>query len=381
MTDVNQFDHLRTHLDFISRAIEWTSENWSQLLVAFIVGLAVYLLLESTRSLVLGLCRRRVDTHGAAFFIILRRAVARTSHLFLALVAIRLVVTFIDPPAMLASSVRFLFTIGAVIQSALWLRELILGFVDLRADPDAGGSETLANASGLIRALLNGALIALALVVVLDNLGVNVTGLVAGLGIGGIAIGLAAQGIFSDLFASLSILFDQPFKIGETISIDGNAATVERIGLKTTRLRAITGETRILSNAQLLSKDIISYAGLERRRFTYPIGLIYQTAPEDCARVPELLREIVESEGGTFVRAGFTGFGASSLDFEVQFDVMNANYDEIYATRHRIGIALLQRFNALGLCFAYPTQTTFTADPNGQMIMPYPSSWPPAAQS
>lgn len=377
----DQAEHLSTlknPLDVLSLTTRWIDENWGAILVAVALGVGLYLLLEGLRTFALYLTKRLGERHGAIYMLILRRAIGRTSHIFMALIAARLVVGYADPPVVLQATIRFLFTIGAVMQGALWLRELILGFIELRADPETGGSETLANASGLLRVLVNSAILIIALVVILDNLGVNVTGLVAGLGIGGIAIGLAAQGIFSDLFASLSILFDRPFRIGETITFDNTTATVERIGLKSTRLRAVTGETRIVSNAQLLNKEIGNFAGVERRRFTFPLALIYQTPPELCARVPDMLREIVEAEGAVLFRAGFVNFGASSLDFELQFDV-HGDIDHAHAVRHRVGLALLARFNAEGLSFAYPTQTTFTADPAGRMIMPYAELKPASA--
>src|SRR3546814_10502041 len=146
-------------------------------------------------------------------------------------------------------------TIATAFEGAVWLLELVLGLLERRAGAGASG-ETLANATGIIRLIVTFVLFAIAAVVVLDNLGVNVTGLVAGLGIGGIAIGLAAQGIFSDLFAALSIIFDKPFLKGETINYDQTTATVERIGLKSTRLRAITGEKKIISRSEEQTSEL-----------------------------------------------------------------------------------------------------------------------------
>lgn len=365
--------HFASLADLANHLSQWASDNWMDILLAGSAALLLWLIFEGARWLGLAFLSRLTKRHSLPIFGLLRRALSKTWHLFLLLAAARLVIGYIEPPVPIERTIHFLFTVLVVLQAARWLRAFIFGFIDLRADADNGGNDALANASGLIRTLVNALLVLLALVVILDNLGVNVTGLVAGLGIGGIAIGLAAQGIFSDLFASLSIIFDRPFRVGETINIGTGAATVEKIGLKSTRLRAVTGERMIVSNAQLLNKEITSYAGLDRRRFTFPITLVYQTAPEQAVAVPDVLREVVEAEGGQFVRGGFVRFGASSLDFEVQFDVLDADYDAIYATRHRIGLALLKRLKELGLEFAYPTQTTFTADPEGRMIMPYPA--------
>lgn len=136
-------------------------------------------------------------------------------------------------------------------------------------------------------------------------------------------------------------------------------------------MRAITGEKKVMSNANLLQKEITSYFTLDHRRIKFAIGVIYQTPPQLAAQIPDILKEIIEAHGGNFVRSGFVNFGASSLDFEVEFDVYLPDWDLIYQVRHKVGLAILQRFNDAGLEFAYPTQTTFTAAPDGQMIMPY----------
>jgi small-conductance mechanosensitive channel len=229
---------------------------------------------------------------------------------------------------------------------------------------------------GLIRILVSFALFAIAAIVVLDNLGVNVTGLVAGLGIGGIAIGLAAQGIFSDLFAALSIIFDKPFRRGEIITYDQTTARVEKIGLKSTRLRAMSGEKKVIGNSQLLQKEITSLQTLIQRRVTYAIGVIYQTDEAKAEAIPAMLQKIVEAEGLIFVNAGIVAFGASSLDYQLNFDVPDPDHHDYFQMRHRIGLAIWKRFNAEGIEFAYPTQTSFTAGPDGKAIMPYPDVKP-----
>ncbi|MCF8708113.1 mechanosensitive ion channel family protein [Rhizorhapis sp. SPR117] len=349
----------------------WISANSTAIIIATLAGICIYLLLGLARGLGKQL-RNKSDPLG--LMPIMGRVIGRTSQFFMIMVSAKLVVDHASPPAVMAETVGFLFTISAVFQGAIWLRELILGMLERRAGDGEG--ETLANAMGIIRVIVSFALFAIAIVVVLDNLGVNVTGLVAGLGIGGIAIGLAAQGIFSDLFAALSIIFDKPFLRGETINYDTTIATVEKIGLKSTRLRALTGEKKIISNTNLLSKEITSYAELDHRRLKFAIGVIYQTDPDAAAGIPDLLREIVEANNAVFIRSGFVGFGQSSLDFEVEFEVYSPNYEEVYQTRHLIGLGILKRFNEAGLEFAYPTQTTFTSAPDGQMIMPYPQVMP-----
>ncbi|RJG55820.1 mechanosensitive ion channel family protein [Sphingobium terrigena] len=353
---------------------DWFAVHYVQIIVAIGAGVLIYLLLAALRSFGKRWRGTRGDPLGYAN--VLGRAVARTSHFFMVMVAAKLVAGYADPPAVLFKTIAFLFTIAAVLQGAIWAREIILGLIERKTLAEDGQGETLANAMGLIRVLVTFALFAIATIVVLDNLGVNVTGLVAGLGIGGIAIGLAAQGIFSDLFAALSIIFDKPFRRGEIITYDQTTARVEKIGLKSTRLRAMSGEKKVISNANLLQKEITSLQTLIQRRVTFAIGIIYQTPEEKAEAIPEMLREIVEAEGFIFVNAGLVRFGASSLDYEVNFDVPDPDTHDYFLSRHRMGLAIWKRFNAEGIEFAYPTQTSFTAAPDGRTIMPYPEVQP-----
>jgi small-conductance mechanosensitive channel len=237
---------------------------------------------------------------------------------------------------------------------------------------DDPNETSIGNALAVIRVLVSVTLFALAIIVILDNLGVNVTALVAGLGIGGIAIGLAAQGIFSDLFAALSILFDKPFKKGDSIQFDETVGTVERIGLKTTRLRSITGELVVMSNTKLLEREIHNFAGGRTRRSVFSFGLVYRTAPDDLEKVSSLAKGAVESrQGCTFVRCAIRGLGASSVDFELLFDSRSTDLNKVAADRTAVALALLRAFAKHGLEFAYPTQTTFTAAPDGTLVMPW----------
>jgi small-conductance mechanosensitive channel len=352
-------------------SVGWLSQHSLQIVIAVVVAIAIFAALWGLRGLGMRLCRRGEDHTG--WGTVIGRAVSRTNTFFMVMVSAKLVEGYAQAPQLFHQTITFLFTVAAVFQAAIWVREIILGVVEHRAGNDAHRAEALGSAMGIIRLLVTVVLFAVAIIVVLDNLGVNVTGLVAGLGIGGIAIGLAAQGIFSDLFAALSILFDKPFRRGDSIKWDTTSGTVEAIGLKTTRVRAITGEEVIISNANLLNKELHNMARLNRRRHVLTLGVTYQTPPELCARIPEITKEIVEGQPkGHFVRCGLVMFNASSLDFELQFDVLSEEYDQVFAARTAVCIEVLRRFAREGIEFAYPTQTSFTAAPDGRLIMPYP---------
>lgn len=351
----------------VDDVLTWLMTHWLNIVISTVAAVLIFLALNLVRRS----GRKLAEHKGNAIGVVVGRALARTSQIFLVLVAARLVMGYANPPEWLRDTIRILFTIVSTFQVAIWLREIVLGLIERNSDPS---HETLSNAMGIIRLLVSVALFAIAAVVVLDNLGVNVTGLVAGLGIGGIAIGLAAQGIFSDLFAALSIIFDKPFRQGEIITYDQTTARVERIGLKSTRLRAMSGEKKIISNADLLKKEITSLQHLEKRRVKFALGIIYQTPVETCERIPDMLKEIVEAHDLLYVNCGMVAFGASSLDYELEFDVPDPDTHDYPGSRHRMALAILKKFNAEGIEFAYPTQTSFTAAPDGRMVLPYPEN-------
>ncbi|WP_409581479.1 mechanosensitive ion channel family protein [Sphingopyxis sp. SE2] len=351
-------------------SVAWVNGHWLQIGIAIGAGLAIYFILSMLRRFALKYAQSAEGdmslTHIAG------RVIHKTKSAVLAIIAIRLVAGYAQPPAVIMQIIQLVFTVAVVLQVAIWVREIVLGLIQRRAAE--GHNETLSNAMGIIRLLISVALFAIAGIVILDNMGVNVTGLVAGLGIGGIAIGLAAQGIFSDLFASLSIIFDRPFRVGETIKYDMSTATVERIGLKSTRLRSVNGELLVISNTNLLAKEITNFAHLHRRRVTFMIGVVYQTTPAMLRDLPALLEEQVKTAGQEFIRSSFVTFGPSSLDFELLFDVFSDDYDVVTAARTDVAIRLFEAMAGAGYEFAYPTQTTFTAAPDGTMILPYAES-------
>lgn len=360
--------------ELLVSSLQWFQGHWLQILIAVGAATLIVLALAALKGWGRKYCERQPVITGWSG--VLGRAISKTSTFFMVMIAARIVVSYADAPPAVNTTVGFLFTIAAVFQAAIWAREIILGAVEARTRSEHHGSESLGTALGLIRLLVTFAVFAIALIVVLDNLGVNVTGLVAGLGVGGIAIGLAAQGIFADLFAALSIIFDKPFRRGDSISYDATSGSIEEIGLKSTRIRSFQGEERIISNKQLLDKEIQNNTQRSHRRGKFLIGVTYQTAPDVCERIPTMLKDIVEAHEKSFVRAGFTGFGASSLDFEVEFDSPSADFADFYDARTAIGIAILKRFNDDGIEIAYPTTTNFTAAPDGRMIFPYPKVQP-----
>jgi small-conductance mechanosensitive channel len=205
------------------------------------------------------------------------------------------------------------------------------------------------------------------LLVVLDNLGINVTALVTGLGIGGIAIALAVQNILGDLFAALSIVLDKPFVVGDAINVGDAAGTVEHIGLKSTRLRSNSGEMVIISNGDLLKSRIRNYRGQEMRLVVFKLGVAYGTPAEKLARVPEIIRAAAEKEKSVkFDRSNFTTFGIFALMTESVYSVYKLSYAEFMNTQQRINLEIYRQLSAESIEIAHQPPIV-TADPGDQI--------------
>ncbi|WP_422056934.1 mechanosensitive ion channel family protein [Sphingomonas sp.] len=359
---------------FFTDSSLWVQTHWLQILIAAGIAAGIFFLLHGLRRWGMKLCDRSVGPAG--WGTIIGRAVSRTGNFFIIMTSAKLVSGYAMPPEMVARTINFLFTVAAVFQGAIWAREIILGAIEKKTEAENYHGEALLSALGLIRLLVTVALFAIALVVVLDNLGVNVTGLVAGLGVGGIAIGLAAQGIFADLFAALAIIFDKPFRRGDKVTYDQTTGVVEQIGLKSTRVRSFDGEVRIIANKQLLDKEIQNISNRDHIRIKLPVGVAYETPPEQLEALPEILTGIVEEAGGNVARASYEGLGASSVDFNLWFDIPGDDWPTAHKVRDKVIIGILRRFAAEGISIPYPTQTTYTADPSGKLILPYPEVQP-----
>ena len=329
---------------FFQDATIWVQDHWLNILIASGIAVAVFFALHMVRAWGVRLCRRGEGV--ANWYSILGRAVSKTGNFFILMTSIRLVVGYANPPEMVAATVGFLFTIAAVFQAAIWLREIIFGAVEHRTASEDYHGAALTSALGIIRLLVTITLFAIALVVVLSNLGVNVTGLVAGLGVGGIAIGLAAQGIFADLFAALAILFDKPFRVGDFIQYEKSKGTVERIGLKSTRLRGPGGEERIIANKKLLDYELRNSSNREIRRMQLVFTIADTSPAEKLEKLNDIARQVIAAEKLVFGHAWLNGVMPGAFTFELEFDSPFPSADLADGGKHRVLIEMLRRFEA-----------------------------------
>jgi len=325
----------------------WFEANRDGLLIGLLVAAVIVAVMLVLREF--GRRTLQRDPEGWGWRAVVGRVLARTSLAFMILAAADVVSTYADLPHKIARLIDILFVIAFALQGAVWARELILGLIGHRVARDKGSSG-LASAMAIIRVLVSVALFAIAGILILDNLGVNVTALVAGLGIGGIAIGLAAQGIFSDLFAALSILFDKPFKKGDTIRYDNSTGTVERIGLKTTRLRSVTGEQLIMANTKLLEREIHNMAQAKARRVTIYLAVGGDTSAASIDKVTEAATAAVSAQKGCkFVRCALSGAGGSALAFDLVYDDSSRDNDVLASNRSAILRSMIERLDAAKL--------------------------------
>lgn len=235
--------------------------------------------------------------------------------------------------------------VTVLLQLGMWAGGLVLFWsarIAERRAADAGTRMTINVLAIAARVVLW----TIVLLVILDNLGINVTALVTGLGIGGIAIALAVQNILGDLFAALSIVLDKPFVVGDAINVGDASGAVEHIGLKSTRLRADTGEMVIISNGDLLKSRIRNYRGQEKRLVILRLGIAYGTPAEKLARVPEIIRDAAEREKSVkFDRSNFTSFGMFALVTESVYSVYKLSYAEYMNAQQRINLEIYRRLS------------------------------------
>lgn len=196
------------------------------------------------------------------------------------------------------------------------------------------------------------------LLLVLDNFGVNVTALLTGLGIGGVAVALAVQNVLGDVLAALAIVLDKPFVLGDFIAVGSELGSVEKIGVKTTRLRSLTGEQIIFSNADLLQSRVRNYKRMEERRVVFRFGVLYSTPQEKLELLARIAREaVLAQEKVRFDRAHFVSLGSSALEYEVVYYVLSPDYNTYMNIQQAINLTLFRRFAEEGVGFAFPTQT------------------------
>ena len=347
-----------------------TPEDWLYALLAITTCMVVF---ELLRRLVLRRIQRMNGSNHTVLQL-LAEVISGTRILLSAAIGVYVAVQFLNLPPAAEKVTDRVFLVLLILQSGFWAGRALEFWLRLRFAPN-GHTDVDAGRHTLTRSMLSflGRIVlwSLVLLLILDNMGFNVTALIASMGIGGIAVALAVQNILGDLFASLSIAVDQPFVIGDFIIVDELMGTVEHVGLKTTRIRSLSGEQIIFSNNDLLKSRIRNYKRMQERRAVFTIGVTYNTPAETLETIPGLIRTAIEAQPCVrFDRAHFRSFGAYSLDFEAVYQVLDPDYGIFMNIQQAINLQLVREFAARRIAFALPTQTLHL---DGQRTHPAPA--------
>jgi small-conductance mechanosensitive channel len=346
------------YLDFLNYPLlNNAAQDW---LIALAVSVIVFVLLRIVIRVGIARLAGLAKDTATIWDDAVTDALSHTRSLFVLIIALFAGSLYLVFPAGARSAIISVTYIALIVQGGLWLNSIGMHWLKQegqrrrKIDPS---TVTTVTAIGFIGRMALWALVALLL---LDNLGVDVTALVAGLGVGGIAVALAVQNILGDLFASMSIVLDKPFAVGDFLIIDEHMGAVENVGLKTTRIRSLSGEQLVFSNADLLKSRIRNYGRMFERRVVFKLGVTYQTPRDKLKLIPQIVKEaILEQERIRFDRAHFQAYGESSLNFEVVYYVLAPDYNLYMDIQQAINLRIHERFEQENIEFAYPTQTVY----------------------
>ena len=268
---------------------------------------------------------------------------------------------FIEVPASAGKVLKVIYLVITVWIVIKFARSVIEFIINKYAE-ETGKEDTVRKFRPLV-AFVSFTFYIIGILFILDNLGFQISTVIAGLGIGGIAIALAAQAILGDLFSYFVIYFDKPFELGDFIRVDDKAGTIERIGIKSTKIRSLSGELLILSNSNLTNSRVHNFKQMFRRRVVFTFGVVYQTKPEQLEEIPNIVKGIIdEYPNATFDRSHFFRYGDFSLDFETVFFVETNEYVKYMDIQQDINLKIYKEFEQRGIQFAYPTRTVYNVE-------------------
>ncbi|MBM4218137.1 MAG: mechanosensitive ion channel family protein [Gammaproteobacteria bacterium] len=337
-----------------------TLAAWTKAVLTFALWFTV---LPILRAFIARQLRRSAAAQPLALLPLARTLVDSTTRIFMVAVATCLALRWLGTPPRVE---RFMDTAILVVvwwQIGQWLSATVRHAVDVRRSKDSAGAEA---AAGLNILRFVGVVLAwaVAFLMLLTNLGIKIGPLIAGLGIGGIAIALAVQNVLGDLFASLSIALDKPFRVGDALAVGDDKGTVEYIGIKSTRLRSTSGELIVIANGDLLKSRVRNYARLVERRAELKLRVAYETPRPLISEVPKIIAAAVSAEtGARFERAHFVRYGDYALEFEATYVVETGEYVAFLDAQQAINLRLLEEFARRGVMLAYPTTRSLTITP------------------
>jgi len=340
----------------------WQNEYWGnsakEYFMALIILVAIFFFFAIFQKIILRRLRKLTETTRTDIDDEIIKIIESVKPPFYSFLAFYLALKTLSLNDFFGKVVNVILIIWFAYQIISAVQILINYVVRKKFTEEDGQSRT---AIGVISMIVKAGLWTIALLTILSNLGVNITSLIAGLGIGGIAIAMALKNILGDLFASFAIYFDKPFVIGDFIATDKVKGTVEKIGIKTTRLRASQGEEIVVSNNELTSARIQNFKKLEERRITFTIGVVYGTSSEKLKKIPSVIEKIIDdTKSARFGRAHFVRFDDSALSFDIAYYIESPEYQIYLDINQSICLKIKEIFEKEGIEMAYPTQTIIT---------------------
>lgn len=334
-------------------ALLFNQTFWFNTVIIVAGTVIIYWLLRSLIGFISSRLGRFSNDHSSRFYNIAVEMLRTTSRLLLFIFSLLIALKFVDLPAAWHSRISHGWFIALMLQFALWLDcGVRLWLRNMLREPSHVRNPVTMVILGIMLRVFIWAIMMLA---ILSNMGVNITALVASLGVGGIAVALAIQTVLSDVFASLAIGLDKPFEIGDFIVFNDVAGSIEHIGLKTTRIRSLSGEQIVCANAVLLQQTIHNYKRMQERRIQFRFGISYNTPAEKARQIGGIVKEIIQGVGQTrFDRAHFLSFDVSQLTYEVIYFVTDADYNKYMDIQQEINLQLMERLAALDVHFAFP---------------------------
>ncbi len=343
---------------FNNSALDW--------MFALGIAVAVLLVLLAVRRTVRAYHKKLLATSQTELLEIPMQVLSRTTLLSLLVVSLYVAAQWLTTGPKVEQMLGSAITIALFWQVGIWAVAAVAVWLERKRQRSLAVDRAAVGSLGIIGFVINVVIWAMVLLLTLDNLGIDITALIAGLGIGGIAVALAVQNVLGDLFASLSITLDRPFVVGDFLILGDFLGSVEYIGIKSTRLRSLSGEQIIISNSDLLSSRVRNYGRMNERRVVFGTRLTHETPLEQLEQVPGLIRQIIEGQSNTrFDRSHFAKHGVDAIEYETVYYVLSADYNKYMDVQQIINVTLHRELQKRGIRFAYPTQRLYVATESG----------------
>lgn len=329
-------------------------------LLALGIATTILLVLLALRRTIRAYHKKMLATAETELLEIPLQVLSRTTLLLLLIVSLFIGAQWLTTGPVAQRILASAITIALFWQAGIWVMAAVAIWLERKRQRSLTTDRAAVGSLGIIGFVVNVIIWVMVVMLTLDNLGIDITALIAGLGIGGVAVALAVQNVLGDLFASLSITLDRPFVVGDFLIVGDFMGSVEYIGIKSTRLRSLSGEQIIISNSDLLGSRVRNYGRMNERRVVFGTSVTYETPLEQLEQIPALIRRIVESQPDTrFDRSHFAKHAAASIDYETVYYVRSADYNKYMDIQQSINLQLHRELQQMGVEFAYPTQKLY----------------------